>query len=101
MLDPFEAELSSAVQAMQRQCGMTDAAPSNVIQFPQTVRAPHGVVQAVTQKCADALLTVEALADLMDVIAKETERGATPAIIIDMLRKGELAARNALERLES
>lgn len=79
---------------------MTDAPPSNVIQFPQTTRAPYGVVQAVTQKCADALLAVEALADLMDVIAKEIERGAKPEIIIDMLKKGESAARNALERLE-
>lgn len=101
MIDPVELEISRAVQAMRQEAGIVDAPPSNVIEFPATKRAPYGVVQVLTQKCADALLVIEALGDLMALMVLEAEqKNASRQIIIDMLKKGETAARNALDRLE-
>lgn len=98
-LRTIETEITAGLTGMRDQMGIPQ--PTNVVPFP-IIRYPLSPARDVSGRLADSILAIEALADLLDVMAREVEaRNVERAKLIEMLRTGESAARQAAERLES
>lgn len=99
MIDPVELEITRGLAGMRSAMGLPQ--PDNVIPFPgKIINWPLSHGSNLYGRLADNLLAIEALADLMGVMAKEIEqKNIERQVLIDMLKKGERAARDALERL--
>jgi hypothetical protein len=98
-LPAIEHEITAGLAGMREQMGIPQ--PSNVVPFP-VIRYPLSPARDVTGRLADSILAIEALADVMATMAREVEaRNVERAKLIEMLRTGERAARQAAERLEN
>lgn len=100
MSDLIELEIERGLRGMRDQMGIPQP-EAEVIEFPRPARVVPAQ-QTVHGRLADALLSLERMADLMGCIASNaTNPTVTRERIASMLRTAEQAARDAVEKLES
>lgn len=100
MSDPVELEITRGLVGMRDKMGIPQPR-GQVIDFPIIPR-PTSRVSNPYGRLADGILAIEAIADLLRDIARQAEtKNIDRANLIEKLRSGEHAARQAAERLEN